>query len=254
MRWEKFCLIFLFITKFSNLICYIYLDINNSFKMATLKDREANFAEAFNKTIGGIVQRSNQTSRPEQYYENLDIAQIIELKKTLSTVNNIITLKAAQSFVWKLGIDLKVKEDIDAEINQQSGNENGYDIRWDADDFKFIAEVKCNIPADGDKFGPEQLRGIYKDIVYLSNGKTKETNCNPDGYYKFMIFLNCDNITPAIDALKGKTPKSTNYNIKDMGLSDEEIGSIWGKLELWDWNIQQLDRNKIYICVVDIQK
>lgn len=52
----------------------------------------------------------------------------------------------------------------------------------------------------------------------------------------------------------GKTPKSTNYNIKDMRLSDEEIGAIWGKLELWDWNIQQLNRDKIYICVVDIQK
>lgn len=58
----------------------------------------------------------------------------------------------------------------------------------------------------------------------------------------------------AIAALKGKAPKSTNYNIKDMGLLDEEIGAIWDKLELWDWNIQQLNRDKIYICVVDIQK
>jgi hypothetical protein len=39
-----------------------------------------------------------------------------------------------------------------------------------------------------------------------------------------------------------------------MLLSDEEIGAILGKLELWDWNIQQLNRDKIYICVVDIQK
>lgn len=222
--------------------------------MATLKVREEKFAEAFNKTIGDIVKRSNQTPRPEQYYENLDIAQIIELKKTLSTVNNIITLKAAQAFVHKLGIEPNIKEQINSEINKQSGNENGYDIRWDDGDFKFIAEVKCNIPAEGVKFGPEQLRGIYKDIVYLSNGKTKETNCNPDDYYKFMIFLNCDNITPAIGALKGKAPKKNNYNIKDMGLSDEAIISIWDKLELWDWNIQQLDRDKIYICVVDIQK
>ena len=222
--------------------------------MATLKVREEKFAEAFNKTIGDIVKRSNQTPRPEQYYENLDIAQIIELKKTLSTVNNIITLKAAQAFVHKLGIEPNIKEQINSEINKQRGNENGYDIRWDDGDFKFIAEVKCNIPAEGVKFGPEQLRGIYKDIVYLSNGKTKETNCNPDDYYKFMIFLNCDNITPAIGALKGKAPKKNNYNIKDMGLSDEAIISIWDKLELWDWNIQQLDRDKIYICVVDIQK
>ena len=212
--------------------------------MATLKVREEKFAEAFNKTIGDIVKRSNQTPRPEQYYENLDIAQIIELKKTLSTVNNIITLKAAQAFVHKLGIEPNIKEQINSEINKQSGNENGYDIRWDDGDFKFIAEVKCNIPAEGVKFGPEQLRGIYKDIVYLSNGKTKETNCNPDDYYKFMIFLNCDNITPAIGALKGKAPKKNNYNIKDMGLSDEAIISIWDKLELWDWNIQQLDRDK----------
>ena len=222
--------------------------------MATLKDREDKFAEDFNKTIHGIVNKSNLTSQPEQYYQNLDIAQIIELKKTLSTVNNIITLKAAQAFVRKLGIEPNIKEQINSEINKQSGNENGYDIRWDDGDFKFIAEVKCNTPADGDKFGPEQLRGIYKDIVYLSNGKTKETNCNPDDYYKFMIFLNCDNITPAIAALKGKAPKKNNYNIKDMGLSDEVIISIWDKLELWDWNIQQLDRDKIYICVVDIQK
>ena len=185
--------------------------------MATLKVREEKFAEAFNKTIGDIVKRSNQTPRPEQYYENLDIAQIIELKKTLSTVNNIITLKAAQAFVHKLGIEPNIKEQINSEINKQSGNENGYDIRWDDGDFKFIAEVKCNIPAEGVKFGPEQLRGIYKDIVYLSNGKTKETNCNPDDYYKFMIFLNCDNITPAIGALKGKAPKKTTTILKIWG-------------------------------------
>ena len=244
----------MFSTKFPDLIYYIDLDTKNSFKMETLKVREEKFAETFNKTIGDIVKRSNQTLKPEQYYQNLDIAQIIELKKTLSTVNNIITLKAAQAFVWKLDIDPKVKEDIDAEINKQSGNENGYDIKWDDGDYKFIAEVKCNIPADGDKFGPGQLEGIYKDIVSLSNGKAKEEDCNPDEYYKFMIFLNCDKINNAIAALKGKTPKSTNYNIKDMRLSDEEIGAIWGKLELWDWNIQQLNRDKIYICVVDIQK
>ena len=222
--------------------------------MATLKVREEKFAEAFNKTIGDIVKRSNQTPRPEQYYENLDIAQIIELKKTLSTVNNIITLKAAQAFVHKLGIEPNIKEQINSEINKQSANENGYDIRWDDGDFKFIAEVKCNIPADGDKFGPEQLKGIYKDIVSLSKGKSKAEGCNPDDYYKFMIFLNCDKINSAIDALKGKTPKSNNYNIKDTKLSDNEIKAIWGNLEVWDWNIQQLDRDKIYICVVDIQK
>ena len=131
--------------------------------MATLKDREANFAEAFNKTIHGIVNKSTPTSQPEQYYQNLDIAQVIELKETLNSVNNIITLKAAQAFVWKLDIDSKVKEDIDTEINKQSGNENGYDIKCNGD-FKFIAEVKCNIPARSTKegfcFDSRQLESI----------------------------------------------------------------------------------------------
>ena len=31
-------------------------------------------------------------------------------------------------------------------------------------------------------------------------------------------------------------------------------GAIWDKLELWDWNIQQLNRDKIYVCVVNIRK
>ena len=223
--------------------------------METLKVREEKFAETFNKTIGDIVKRSNQTLKPEQYYQNLDIAQVIELKETLNSVNNIITLKAAQAFVWKLDIDSKVKEDIDTEINKQSGNENGYDIKCNGD-FKFIAEVKCNIPARSTKegfcFDSRQLESIYKDLVSLSF--RPKGGCPLQDFYKFMVFLDCKNIDNAIAALKGKTPKSTNYNIKDMGLSDEEIGAIWGKLELWDWNIQQLNRDKIYICVVDIQK
>ena len=224
--------------------------------MATLKVREEKFAEAFNKTIGDIVKKSNQTPRPEQYYENLDVSQIIELKKTLSTVNNIITLKAAQAFVRKLKgmniINADTAKNILEEINMQSGNENGYDIRCDYGNFKFIAEVKCNIPAGSKKecFDSGQLAGIYKDLVSLSF--RPKGGCPLQDYYKFMVFLDCKNIVKAISTLKKNQPKPENYNIRTFKLTDNEIQSIWKNLVDKNIHLTSLLKEKIYIYKVTL--
>lgn len=132
--------------------------------------------------------KNNQTV---DYYGLLTPDQLIGLKKVLGDVNNIITMRTTIAFAEELRvkkiIDKKQHDEILQLIDSTNPNSPGFDVNY-AD---IIAEVKCNIPADGDKFGQAQKDGIVNDIHNLIHGKGKINDTST--YYKFFVLLDDDN-------------------------------------------------------------
>ena len=216
-------------------------------------NREEDLKNLFNKSINDIVELPVGDNK--DYYNALSAEEFINLKKALSNINNIITLKTTLAFVDKLAasglIDKDVVGLIKANINSQSANANGFDILWNGD-FPFIAEVKCNIPVDKNKFGPAQLGGIYKDIISLSQGKSK-VDVNVEDYNKFMVFLHCENIYKAIDNLKGNMPKYDSYYVKGLVDDQQSLNAIWDRIVIIKSDeITKLNKDQIGICVIPV--
>lgn len=146
----------------------------------------------------------------EDLYSKLSNKQLINLKKLLSCINNIITLRTTDAFVEKLFEDkfvsLKEKEEIFKKVRAQHANTNGYDVRYDGEygDKKIIAEVKCNIPVNKTSFGAAQEEGILADIHYLLTGKKKENINDIASYYKFMVIMSWENIDICVDKIINK--------------------------------------------------
>ena len=149
--------------------------------------------------------------RIKDLYSKLSNEQLINLKKLLSCINNIITLRTTDAFVEKLFEDkfvsLKEKEEIFKKVRAQHANTNGYDVRYDGEngDKKIIAEVKCNIPVNKTSFGAAQEEGILADIHYLLTGKNKENIVDIASYYKFMVIMSWKNIDICIEKIIKKT-------------------------------------------------
>lgn len=143
----------------------------------------------------------------EDLYSKLSNEQLINLKKLLSCINNIITLRTTDAFVVKLFedgfINLKEKEKILKKVREQHPNTNGYDVRYDGEyeGKKIIAEVKCNIPVNKTSFGAAQEEGILNDIHFLLTPKTKEQLDDIASYYKFMVIMRWENIDICVDKI-----------------------------------------------------
>ena len=146
----------------------------------------------------------------EDLYSQLSNEQLINLKKLLSCINNIITLRTTDAFVEKLFEDKFItqeeKEKILTKVREQHANTNGYDIRYEKGvDKKIIAEVKCNIPVNKTSFGAAQEEGILDDIDHLLTGKKKEKIDDIASYYKFMVILRWENIDICVDKIIKRT-------------------------------------------------
>ena len=135
-------------------------------------DRDDDLKGALNSALVRIL------SLPERdYYNQLTIEKLIELKTLVKEVNNIVTLRLTLGLAEWLckcfGSLLENCEKIQAEIKQSKPNANGYDI-----DIKspvdVVAEVKCNLPInDSEKYGAQQRHGLLKDLCGLKNGKKR---------------------------------------------------------------------------------
>lgn len=144
--------------------------------------------------------------------ENISIKDWIVLKKAFKSVNNIITLETALSFVDFLKARGVISEEqcqaTKNVLRSQSANTNGYDvhIRDEKPTKKIIAEVKCNSPVGGAKgFGAAQKDEIIKDLRGLQQGKTKAQNIHVGEYAKFMVLLlESPNVIEAMHKLLGK--------------------------------------------------
>ena len=160
-------------------------------------NREKDLKEQFNQFFAqlGI----------EDLYSKLSNEQLIDLKKLLSCINNMITLRATDSFVLKLYqdgfIDSKEKVGIGKIVDKQHANANGYDVKY-VGNKKIIAEVKCNIPVNETSFGAAQERGIIKDIEHLLDGKKKKQPIKDIAdYYKFMVILDCEHAQESMEKI-----------------------------------------------------
>lgn len=147
-------------------------------------------------------------------YSELSNNQLISLKKLLSCINNMITLRATDSFVLKIYQDGLItgaeKDAIWKDIHAQHANTNGFDVQYDGKK-KIIAEVKCNIPVNGTSFGAAQEEGILDDIDHLLHGKAKASIADISKYYKFMVILNCEHAEESMDKIIHKTEHVKRY-------------------------------------------
>ncbi|MCQ2218558.1 MAG: hypothetical protein MJZ33_08775 [Paludibacteraceae bacterium] len=186
--------------------------------MEKIVNREEELKSKFNDVINKVLDAKIGGDVDANFYDKITFDGLVELKKAISQINNIITLKVTNFFISKLQeggvVSSGQAEDMKQEVNKISANANGYDIRYEAK--KILAEVKCNIPVNGKTFGAKQVEGITKDIDGLLDGKTKGGVGNTGGYYKFMVFLNADGVPESVeeilknDKYKGKIDHYTN--------------------------------------------
>ena len=164
------------------------------------KDLKQNFNEFFGKF--GV----------NDLYSKLSGRDLIELKKVLSCINNIITLRTTRDFVEKLYADgfltKSEREQILEDVDSQHANANGFDVQYDGKNKKIIAEVKCNIPVNVTSFGAAQEEGILEDIEHLLKGKKKSDIPSVAPYYKFMVVMDCSD---HIDECVAKIIKKTEH-------------------------------------------
>lgn len=160
----------------------------------------------------------------KDYFSDLSLQQFINLKKVLSGINNIITLKTTFLFIDFLGenefVDSQQVRDIKDNINTINANTNGFDVQIQGKNLpKILAEVKCNIPVKEETFGAAQLSSIKKDIKGLLKGKTKAHILHLNDYYKFMVCLQFDGVEQAmkktINSLQKEKFKIKEYTNKE---------------------------------------
>lgn len=143
----------------------------------------------------------NAFDLPEQdYYERLDIKNLLSLKSALSDINNALTMRLTLRFVdWAtqvLSFDAVAKAQVLDDVLSKKPNSNGYDIHC-AVPVPFVAEVKCNIPVNGGtKYGAAQRSGIMKDLDALLYGKSKTSSVDPNSL-KFMVFIDLPEVRAA---------------------------------------------------------
>ena len=183
------------------------------------------------------------------YVSSLTLADMVQIKQDLSGINGIVTMLTEVAFVDKL----EQKEIIDETkrgrmiqcFRETSPYANGYDIR--CDDARIVAEVKCNCPVNGKKFGAKQRELLIKDIMGLHDHslKTKERESRTDytDYLKFMVLLDegkdgggSDNFSAAVDGLINHIQRQ-HQNIQLKRFEEES--------KSWDYNT-------IYIVTVPL--
>lgn len=172
--------------------------------------REQELKSKFNKVIKTVLEsKIGNDLEDDDFYGKISFEGLVELKKAISHINNIITLKVTNCFISKLQEGGVISHDQEIEmkqkVNEISANANGYDIRYEAK--KILAEVKCNIPVNGNTFGSKQEEGIIYDIDGLLNGKTKGSVENTSEYYKFMVFLNANGVQESVKKILNKPDK-----------------------------------------------
>lgn len=189
--------------------------------MGKIVNREEELKSKFNDIIKKVLDSKIGDDVDANFYESISFEGLVELKKAISQINNIITLKVTNYFISKLqegGVVTSDQEkEMKQEVNKISANANGYDIRYEAK--KILAEVKCNIPVNGNTFGAKQVEGIEKDIKGLLEGKTKGGVNNSGDYYKFMVFLNASGVPESVREIlsKDKYKDKFDYYTKDDG-------------------------------------
>ena len=149
----------------------------------------------------------------EDYYSKLTLKEFVNLKKAITNINNIITMLVTESFVKTLHKDGVISTPQQSEMLEQlfqtHANTNGFDVEHSAGQMKIVAEVKCNIPVNETSFGAAQENSIMEDVDHLFHSKKKSDLTSEDiqDYYKFMVFLDVENVRVSTQKLIRKLTK-----------------------------------------------
>lgn len=149
----------------------------------------------------------------EDYYSKLTLKEFVNLKKAITNINNIITMLVTESFVKTLHKDGVISTPQQSEMLEQlfetHANTNGFDVEYSAGQMRIVAEVKCNIPVNENSFGAAQENSIMEDVDHLFYSKKKSDLTSEDiqGYYKFMVFLDVENVRVSTQKLIRKLTK-----------------------------------------------
>ena len=137
--------------------------------------------------------------------KRLTINDLVEMKKAISNINNLITLRVTLGFVDEICrldiVNNDQAERIKKEVDEQHPNTNGFDVQ--DRDCRIIAEIKCNIPVGEKSFGAAQKNALKKDLQGLRHGKTKGDIDNVADYYKFMVIQDVPKARIAMKELYG---------------------------------------------------
>ena len=149
----------------------------------------------------------------EDYYSKLTLKEFVHLKKAITNINNIITMLVTESFATTLHDDSVISTPQQSEMLEQlfetHANTNGFDVEYSAGQMKIVAEVKCNIPVNENSFGAAQENSIMDDVDHLFHSKKKSDLTSEDiqDYYKFMVFLDVENVRVSTQKLIRKLTK-----------------------------------------------
>lgn len=149
----------------------------------------------------------------EDYYSKLSLKEFVHLKKAITNINNIITMLVTESFVKTLHTDGVISTPQQSEMLEQlyetHANTNGFDVEYNAGQMKIVAEVKCNIPVNETSFGAAQENSIMEDVDHLFHSKKRSDLTSEDiqDFYKFMVFLDVENVRVSTQKLIRKLTK-----------------------------------------------
>ena len=149
----------------------------------------------------------------EDYYSKLTLKEFVNLKKAITNINNIITMLVTESFVKTLHTDGVISTPQQSKMLEQlfetHANTNGFDVEYSAGQMKIVAEVKCNIPVNETSFGAAQENSIMEDVDHLFHSKKKSDLTSEDiqDFYKFMVFLDVENVRVSTQKLIRKLTK-----------------------------------------------
>jgi hypothetical protein len=149
----------------------------------------------------------------EDYYSKVTLKEFVHLKKAITNINNIITMLVTESFVKTLHKDGVISTPQQSKMLEQlyetHANTNGFDVEYNAGQMKIVAEVKCNIPVNETSFGAAQENSIMEDVDHLFHSKKRSNLTSEDiqDFYKFMVFLDVENVRVSTQKLIRKLTK-----------------------------------------------
>lgn len=193
-------------------------------------NREDDLRQQFNVAIQGLLKVPLA-----DYYGKLSFEDVISLKKTLSVINNIVTLRLTLMLgEWICGrFKVKDADAVKKAITACKPNANGYDIQLDDPDV--IAEVKCNMPTKGGNiYGAAQKNGLIKDMRSLLRGKSKSQK-KIDHSIKILGLFNSDTVRAATEHLMKCLPDD-----------------LKGKIEQEPTQHGTLKQDKVYVIYLNI--
>ena len=169
---------------------------DNKIEYSRRLDLEEKFNSYWNKAL---------KTNGEDYLKRLTTNDLVEMKKAISNINNLITLRVTLGFIDEICrmdiVNNEQAERMRKEVDEQHPNTNGFDVQ--DKECRIIAEIKCNIPVGEKSFGAAQKNALKKDLQGLRNGKTKGDIDNVDNYYKFMVIQDVPKARIAMKELYG---------------------------------------------------